>query len=131
MILDTHAVLWWIQDEDKIGAAGKYIIDNATAANPVFVSSITFWEIALLVQKERLELKLPVQQWLEKLASLEMIDTIPITWKIAARSTTLSSLETADPADRFIISSAIEHGIPILTKDEKIQKFSQVETIWD
>jgi PIN domain nuclease of toxin-antitoxin system len=131
IVLDTHAWLWWISNPEKLGTAASSAIEQAMQENSIFLSSISTWEIALLVDKGRLTLSIDVHDWVRKTESLPFVRFMPVDNTIALRSVALPGAFHADPADRIITATALTTGMPLVTKDEKIRACSFVRTIWD
>ncbi|CAK8711870.1 PIN domain nuclease, a component of toxin-antitoxin system (PIN domain) [Candidatus Electrothrix aarhusensis] len=131
IVLDTHAWIWWISNPEKLGIAATSAIEQAMEENGIFLSSISTWEIALLVAKGRLTLSINVRDWVRKTESLPFIRFMPVDNTIALRSVDLPGAFHADPADRIIAATALSTGLPLVTKDEKIQACSFIQTIWD
>ncbi|MCI5124371.1 MAG: type II toxin-antitoxin system VapC family toxin [Candidatus Electrothrix sp. AR5] len=131
IILDTHAWIWWISNPEKLGAAAASAIEQAMQENSILLSSISTWEIALLVAKGRLTLSINVRDWVRKTESLPFVRFMPVDNTIALRSVDLPEAFHADPADRIIVATALSTGMPLVTKDEKIRACSFVQTIWD
>ena len=131
IVLDTHAWIWWISNPEKLGIAATSAIEQAIEENGIFLSSISTWEIALLVAKGRLTLSINVRDWVRKTESLPFIRFMPVDNTIALRSVDLPGAFHADPADRIIAATALSTGLPLVTKDEKIQACSFIQTIWD
>ncbi|WP_446011007.1 type II toxin-antitoxin system VapC family toxin [Candidatus Electrothrix sp.] len=131
IILDTHAWIWWISNPEKLGVGAAAAIEQAMQENTILLSSISTWEIALLVAKGRLTLSINVRDWIRKTESLPFIRFIPMDNTIALRSVDLPGAFHADPADRIIVATALSTGMPLVTKDEKIRACSFVQTTWD
>lgn len=131
IVLDTHAWLWWISNPEKLGAAAASSIEQAMTKNGILLSSISTWEIALLVDKGRLTLSIDVRDWVRKTESLPFVRFMPVDNTIALRSVSLPGAFHADPADRIITATALTTGMPLVTKDEKIRACSFIQTIWD
>lgn len=83
------------------------------------------WEIALLVDAERIELDLPVDGWVRRFLDRPGIEAAPLARSAAARSYQLHHLEYRDPADRLLIATAIELACPLVTYDERIAQFGK------
>jgi PIN domain nuclease of toxin-antitoxin system len=94
------------------------------------VSSITMWEIALLGRLGRLKLSIELDVWLSKVEALPFLAFYPVDNKVARRSAMLD-LATREPADRIIVTTAIEHGATLVTGDEQMQAYQRVATLWD
>lgn len=131
IVLDTHAWLWWISNPEKLGAAAASAIEQAMTENGILISSISTWEMALLVAKGRLTLSIDVRDWIRKTESLPFVRFMPMDNTIALRSVALPKEFHADPADRIITATALSTGLPLVTKDKKIRVCSFVRTIWD
>ena len=98
--------------------------------NKIFVSAISVWEIAVLVQKKRLRMTLPVQDWIREAKRLPFLSILPIDDIIALQSVLLPDFKNPDPADRLIVATARHHNCPLVTKDQKIIQYPHVTTIW-
>lgn len=130
IVLDTHAWIWWLANPDEISRAAREAIDRAKEKEEVLISSISSWEIALLVRKGRLELTMPVEDWVERSEALPFIQFVPLDNRIALRSNHLPGEIHDDPADRIIIATAQTLGVPLVSKDTRIRDYPHVETIW-
>jgi len=100
IVMDTHTLVWLTEGNEKLGNQAKRIIRQALDEQRLFVSAISFWEVALLCKKHRIYLATPVSAWRSKLLT-NRLQEIPVTGEIAVLSTQLSDFH-ADPADRFI-----------------------------
>ncbi len=130
IVLDTHVWLWWISSPEKLAADAAQAINDAAGKNGIVISSISAWELALLVEKGRLVLSIDVQDWVRKTESLPFVRFAPIDNAIALRSVSLPGIFHADPADRIIAATALVMGLPLATKDEKIRVYPHLRTIW-
>ncbi len=130
IVLDTHAWVWFVSSPELLSKRAKASIEAAMANNGVLISSISTWEIALLVAKNRMQLKMDVDDWITKSEKLPFVEFIPVDNSIAIKSVNLPEPFHSDPADRIIIATAITAGAILVTKDAKILKYSHVETIW-
>lgn len=131
ILLDTHVWIWWISNPEKLPLKAVKAINLAREKNSVVISSISTWEIALLVEKGRLELSIDVRDWVRKIEGLPFVRFAAVDNTISLRSVFLPGVFHADPADRIITATAITMGIPLITKDEKILCYPHVHTIWD
>lgn len=130
ILLDTHAWVWWVNDPQELSSAANRAINTAREESAVYVSSMSAWEVALLVAKGRLQLTLDVEDWIIRSEALPFLNFIPVDNRIAVRSTTLPGTLHGDPADRIIIASALTLGAAIVTKDERIKRYRHVKTVW-
>ncbi len=125
IVVDTHALFWWVREPGRLSARAKREIDTAHA---VGVPSIVFWEIALLARRRRIDLGSDVRGWVREILSIPRIEPLPLTPDIAVRADELSL--HPDPADRFIVATALEHHRPLVTRDRLIIDAGVVRAIW-
>ncbi len=93
------------------------------------VSAISCWEVAKLVELDRLQLTLPVLQWLERALTHSGVRLLELTPRIAVESTELPGKFHRDPADQILVATARVLSIPLLTADRKILEYPYVETL--
>jgi len=130
IVLDTHAWIWFTSKPEALSKKAQKALEAAVKEKNVFVSSISVWEVALLVNKKRLKLSMDVTDWIAKSESLPFIQFIPVSNSIAVKSVNLPQPLHPDPADRIIIATALSLGAPLVTKDKKISAYAHVKTIW-
>ena len=123
--LDTHAVVWWTLEPARLGRAAAREIGRAER---IGVPAISFWEVAVLVRKGRLELDVSVGDWADRVLAIPKVECLAIDDRIALRSEQLSM--HADPADRFIVATAVERRARLVTKDAALRRLKFVETVW-
>jgi len=73
ILLDTHIWIWWISNIEKLSPKALSAINKATSESSIVISSISTWEIALLVEKGRLELSVSVRDWVRKTEGLPFV----------------------------------------------------------
>ncbi|MBI2773097.1 MAG: type II toxin-antitoxin system VapC family toxin [Chloroflexi bacterium] len=129
IVLDTHALLWWVDGSRELSRRARRHIDSLMDPGGISVSSISCWEIGMLVAKGRLELTIPAEEWIARCESLPFLTFIPVDNAIALASTTLPGRPPSDPADRIIIATARSRSAKIVTKDERIRSYD-VPTVW-
>ena len=120
ILLDTHALIWAAEDNQWLGGAARAAIEDARQADRAGVSAITPWEIALLVEKGRLQLAMELGAWIRTALQAPGIELLPIEPAIAIDSLRLPGSFHADPADRLIIATARRWGAPLVTADNAI-----------
>ncbi len=118
MILDTHALLWIDRNDPTLGREARQRIEVEWRAGQVAVSAITFWEVAMLAERGRIALPMPVALWREDWIKAGLVE-IPVDGRIALLSTQLENLHR-DPADRFIMATAIDRNTALMTADRLI-----------
>lgn len=129
--VDTHVLVWWVtSDTGKLSAAARGALDDARSGGKVYVSSITAWEIALLVARRRLVISEDPMRWLATVGRIGAVEYVPIDNEIAVRSTQLGDSFHKDPADRYIVATCQKLAVPLVTADEKIRGYPHIKTIW-
>ena len=130
IVLDTHAWVWWVGEPEKLSPKARDQIERASAEREVYVSSISAWEVAMLVDRGRLKLTLDVRDWIARSESLPALRFVPVDNSIAVTSISLPGYRNQDPADRIIIATALALGMKVVTKDRKIRGYSGVASLW-
>ena len=126
LLLDTHIFLWLMNGDEKLSQNAQQMIAHTCQKNQLVISAISIWEIAMLQSKGRISLSIPIQQWVDKAISLPMIKTIPIDTAICLESCHLPGSFHSDPADRMIVATARILNIPLMTCDQKIIDYGQM-----
>jgi PIN domain nuclease of toxin-antitoxin system len=121
-LLDTHAWIWWMHGDARLGRQALATLDRLPAAMRPAISGISLWEVATLVGCGRLELDTTLDAWLGIAASPRTVRVLPITPSIAAETTRLPDAFHRDPAARLIVSTSRVHDLPLLTMDTAIAK---------
>ena len=130
ILLDTHVWIWFISNPELLSKAAIEAIHAAIDQKAVVISSISAWEIALLVSKKRLKFTMPATEWISKSERLPFFQFLPIDNSVAVKSVNLPQPLHKDPADRLIIATAISLAAPVVTKDEKLLNYPHIKTIW-
>ncbi len=100
ILLDTHIWLRWLLPTEPLPIR---LVEQIEQAETVTVSAISCWEIVMLVRKQRIELPLPVEQWLKDATTNSKVDVLPITCDISRLAGTLPEHHKA-PADTASLS---------------------------
>jgi PIN domain nuclease of toxin-antitoxin system len=129
-VLDTHALLWWLGDAGKLGSAARRALRRVTAEQPAVVSCISLFEITTAVRRGRLELSLPVQDWLDEAAALPEVRFEPVTPAIAMLAGRIGDELHGDPGDRLIVATALHMALPLVSADAKLQAIRGLKTLW-
>jgi PIN domain nuclease of toxin-antitoxin system len=118
IVLDTHVLVWADNDDRKLGRKARALIDQMWAAGKIAVPAIAFWEVGLLQSRRRLKLPASVREWRDAVLGAGAIE-LPLDGTVAVRALELSGLHD-DPADRFIVATALVHGAALMTADERL-----------
>lgn len=125
ILLDTHIWIWWINEPAKLAPATVTYLDNLPPAT-IHISSISCWEVAKLVEKNRLILPVSVTDWLESAVDRTGITLINLEREIIVDACNLPGMFHADPADQLIVSTSRVKQLPLLTADSKILSYEHV-----
>ena len=129
IVLDTHVLVWWVSGGPLSERASREI-ERGAAAESLHASSISAWEIAMLVARGRLELTIDVGDWVARLEAIDGLRFAPVDNSIAVSSTLLPGELPRDPADRIIVATARSLDAPLVTRDAKLADYPHVDTIW-
>ena len=116
LLLDTHALLWWLSDDAQLGKETRGAISNPR--NQVYVSAASTWEISI---KKTIG-KLSAPDDMDAIVEDEGFDKLPITLFHGEQAGLLPE-HHKDPFDRMLIAQAQAEGLIIVTNDEKIARY--------
>lgn len=128
-LLDTHVLIWWFENSDRLPREHKRVIGSAGPSRPLLLSEISLWEIAVLQELNRIRLSLPLREWLERASAPPLVERCGISPAVAAEVASLPSTFPRDPADRIIAATARVFGATILTCDRRIIEAGIVPTL--
>ena len=120
IILDTHILIWSLLAPENLAPAVKEKIFSAQSSDNLYISSITLWEIAMLVHKKRISVFERLPDFLNSIVNIDGLHAIEISADIAAESVMLPGEFKGDPADCLIISSTRKIAGTLITRDQKI-----------
>lgn len=121
ILLDTHVLLWLVSGSERLGKSARRRCDELTRTREIFVPAVSFWEIALLVRKNRITLPSPTSTWRSEILDAGLSE-IPLDGMTALEAPALRDFH-ADPADQLIVAAAIRSGATLLTADERILRW--------
>jgi PIN domain nuclease of toxin-antitoxin system len=124
VLLDTHAFLWWVEDDPRLSLAARKAITDATEG---LLSIASCWELAIKVSRGRLALSKPIERLAEVLGGSEF-QLLPIDLDDVARVATLPP-HHRDPFDRMLIAQALGDGLTIVSADPVFKKYG-VKRVW-
>ena len=127
LLLDTHVWIWLSLDKKtSFSRKAKKVIDSA---DPKWISAISCWELAKLVEKERIGFSIPTLNWIRRSLNEFGINIADLSPEIAVESTMLRGFHK-DPADQIIVATSRMLGMPLVTSDRVILEFPDVESVW-
>lgn len=119
ILLDTCALIWLAAGAADLSKEALRRIDKAIV---VYVSPISLWEIARKVAKGTLRLPMEAQEWFDLVRSRHNLTLLPLSEAVMFKAAALPEIHK-DPADRFIIASALENGLSIATADRIMPEY--------
>jgi len=122
MLFDTCALLWSTLEPDSLTDQERNIAFSAFEKGQAAVSSISFWEIGIKIRKEKLDIGMTLESYIEKIHAFNGFEIIAVDEFIWTENIRLE-WDHLDPADRTIVATAKLRDLPILTKDMNIRNF--------
>jgi PIN domain nuclease of toxin-antitoxin system len=121
LLLDTHAILWWVRDDRRLGPEARRAISGADL---VWVSTVTAWEVAIKIAKGRLRIAEPMSVTIVA----DQFTELPLTLRHTDELGRLP-MHHGDPHDRVLIAQARVEGATIVTHDRAFEPYG-VPMIW-
>ncbi|WP_425361612.1 type II toxin-antitoxin system VapC family toxin [Candidatus Tisiphia endosymbiont of Ceraclea dissimilis] len=119
LTLDTHVLIWY-SEGTNLSKEQVNIIEQVRKAGNLYISAISIWEIAMLVNKDKIALSISLDEWIDKLLSTPGLNLIDLSISILTQSCVLPKYEYKDPADRLIIASVRYINSHLMTFDQKV-----------
>lgn len=119
LLLDTHAFLWFIDDNPRLSASAKSLIESDAKA---LVSIASLWEIAIKISIGKLRLPQPIDPFIPQQLALNAIELLPINTAHLAVLSTLP-LHHRDPFDRLLAAQAYVEQMPIVSADSRFDAY--------
>ena len=126
LLLDTHALLWWLSDDAQLPASARKLIANEK--NTILVSAASAWEVAIKVRLGKLPSAADLASSFAAYLANESFESLPISVDHAIRAGLLPGTHK-DPFDRMLIAQAQAEDIPILSNEVVFDGFG-VRRVW-
>ena len=117
LLLDTHIWLWSLLDPQCLSQSVVHELEDP--GTELWLSPISVWETLLLAQRGRIQLDGDPTRWIEGALRAFPVRDANLTRQVAIASRTLD-LPHQDPADRFIVATAVVHDLALVTADERL-----------
>lgn len=128
LLLDTHTWIWRLLAPERLSAPAESAV--ADPDNALFLSPISTWETLVLARKGKLALEPSPSAWVSEALRRSALTAAPLTHDIALRSEKLEGFGSQDPADRFLVATALEHRFTLVTRDPAMHDYVPVTTLW-
>jgi PIN domain nuclease of toxin-antitoxin system len=126
VLLDTHAMLWWLADDPRLSLSAREVI--ADGRNRLLWSMASSWEIAVKVGIGKLELDRPLTRLFADIVTEQGVELLLIDHDHCARLGGLP-LYHRDPFDRMLVVQALQAKVPVLSGDAKLAPYG-IDVIW-
>jgi PIN domain nuclease of toxin-antitoxin system len=126
ILLDTHAFLWWITDDDRLGPRARRAI--ADGSNDIFFSAASGWEIVVKAGLGRLRVSDEIKRFIPAQIAANGFQVLPVHLRHALAIHALPALHR-DPFDRLLIAQALTEALVIATGDAEIKRYA-VKVLW-
>jgi PIN domain nuclease of toxin-antitoxin system len=119
--------LWWTAGLPGISTRARAAIEEG---DRIGISTISCWELAMLVARRRVELDAEVDTWVSRALAQDRIEPLPLYPEVAVAAGLLTGRLHGDPADRIIYATAQANGAVLVTKDRGLREFDPQRTLW-
>ncbi|WP_435021664.1 type II toxin-antitoxin system VapC family toxin [Tundrisphaera sp. TA3] len=126
LLLDTHALLWFFQDDRRLSATAKAWIEDPR--HHKFVSIATCWEISIKVGLGKLDLGEPTRTFLDRALVRNRFSLLPISL-VHATQVEFVANHHRDPFDRMLIAQATVESLPLVSADSAFDAYP-IRRIW-
>ncbi|MBD1833716.1 type II toxin-antitoxin system VapC family toxin [Cyanobacteria bacterium FACHB-472] len=129
-VTDTHALIWYLEDNPRLGVAAKQAFDACDRGEIViYIPTISLVEILYLQEKGRISADLKAQLDAELQTGTSGLVLVDLTAEVADVMVQVPRTQVPDMPDRIIAATAVHLGVPLISRDRTIQ-LSDVDTIW-
>jgi PIN domain nuclease of toxin-antitoxin system len=127
ILLDTHVWIWFSVNQNRsLSPAAQKALHSVSER---WISAISCWELAKLVEKNRIGFSIPVLNWIRQSLLEKDVRIADLSPEVAVESTRLQDFHQ-NPADQIIVATARALGMPLVTSDRRIRSYPGVECVW-
>lgn len=124
LLLDTHIWIRWQNPQPSSMALSDRLIELIETADTVAISAISCWELGQLVKRQRVQISLPLDEWVK--VAVADIQVLPIERQIALKAAQLPE-HHRDPADRIIIATALIYNASLISLDSIFPNYAELK----
>jgi PIN domain nuclease of toxin-antitoxin system len=128
ILLDTHVWIWRLLEPERLPAYLAQVL--ADPSHRMYLSPISVWETLVLTRKGRLSLDSDPAAWVRTALRKSATMLAPLDHEVALRSEALPGFASQDPADRFLVATALVHGLTLATADRAMHEFDALPVVW-
>jgi PIN domain nuclease of toxin-antitoxin system len=126
LLLDTHVWFWFLVGSDRLTASFRERIEART--EPCWLSPVSMWEFLMLARKGRIRVELDPRAWVETALERFPLREAPLNFEVALRSQEIP-LSHGDPADAFIVATALTYDLVLVTVDRRLTEPPWIPTL--
>ena len=129
-VLDTHAAIWYLLDSKNLSQAVYSLIDGASASGvPTYISAVSLVEVVYLVERGRIAADAFDKFVTELGQDNPAFTVVPLDFGVASALRNIPRNLVPDMPDRIIAATALHLGLPLVTRDRRLQN-AGIQTIW-
>lgn len=122
VLLDTHALIWSLEDSPRLSPVARGVIEDA--GNVILASATSAWEISIKKALGRLAAPDDLEAAIEAAGFTKRTITFADAYRVGALP-----MHHSDPFDRMLVAQALQDGVPIVTCDPQVARYP-VQIIW-
>ena len=130
ILMDTCAIVWDALEPTKLSDAALAAINKADEHNALIIADISLWEIAMLINKGRIQIETTAANFINLYLQSRNIVVQSISPEIAELSVNLGAEINSDPADRIIAATSIIHNAQLVTADQNLRNSNLLDSLW-
>lgn len=130
IVLDTHVLIWDALAPERLSEPARMAIDQANQSGGIIICDISVWEIAMLLQKGRLQVPTDPLTFINLVLQANKARVHTITPSIAVLASQFPARINQDPADRLIAATTLAEHATLVTADRNLQAAGLIPTLW-
>ena len=127
MLLDTHVWVWAVDGGRKLGSKTRRRLQKSpgpTYAGGAYISTASVFEVTALHTAGRLQFTMPVERWIRESIDRGGLRVLALDRDTAIDAGCVPVSALADPLDRWLVATAREHKLPLVTADRRILDYA-------